>query len=72
MRITDFINYPNSNANNLASSQLSVKQCIIDVNSKMIAAGLIRSTDSGQLDTTSTSTISGVVLKKIHVYNRSI
>lgn len=64
MRITDFINYPNANANNIASSQLSVKQCIIDVNSKMIAAGLVRSTDSGQLDTTSTSTISDVVLKK--------
>lgn len=64
MRISSSVTYPSANGNILVTSQLSVKQCLIDINNIMLSSGLVRSVDTGQCDTTSTSTIADVALKK--------
>lgn len=62
MRVNQLINYPLTST--ILSTQEDVKKCIVDVNNAMIAAGLIRAADTGQIDATSVSTISSVVLTK--------
>ena len=62
MRVNQLINYPLTST--ILSTQEDVKKCIVDVNNAMIAAGLIRAADTGQIDATSVSTIDSVVLTK--------
>lgn len=62
MRVNQLINYPLTST--ILSTQEDVKKCIVDVNNAMIAAGLIRAADTGQINATSVSTINSVVLTK--------
>lgn len=56
-RISYYNTYPNIDNGNLAVDQSTYKQMIIDFNNAMISAGLVRTSDTGQLDTKSVNTI---------------
>lgn len=62
MRVNTFVNYPL--ISDVLTTQEAIKQCIVETNNMMIAAGLLRASDTGQINATSTSTISSVVLTK--------
>lgn len=62
MRVNTFVNYPL--ISDVLTTQEAIKQCIVDTNSMLVSAGLLRASDTGQIDATSTSTIDSVVLTK--------
>lgn len=65
MKITPFIRYPKYGMNILATDQTSVKQCIYDFNQSMLNAGLIRTTDTNQLDASDINNIPDLNLLKL-------
>ena len=65
MKITPFIRYPKHGTNILASDQTSVKQCIYDFNQAMLNTGLIRTSDTNQLDASDINNIPNLTLLKL-------
>lgn len=65
MKITPFIRYPKYGMNILATDQTSVKQCIYDFNQAMLNTGLIRTSDTNQLDASDINNIPNLTLLKL-------